>query len=277
MKYLYIIIASVLLLTACGTKKSAVSTSGNTTVLIKDTKTYVNRVVKNSLTTDNVTAKIDFGVVFGSKDITVDGKIQMRRNEMIRIMLSPLGLFEVGRLEFTPEEVILIDKMNKQFVRAKYSDLALLRNNGIDFYVLQSLLWNELFVPGEKCVTENEVNRFNTAANNGNYDITLQSGQFKFAWTTDPKDYSIKETHVGYANDDILSWKYSAFSAIDGKNYPTQHQLTSAAKALGEKNISVSIKMGKLSGDAKWDAGKTATTKYRQASVEDILKLVSNM
>jgi hypothetical protein len=54
-----------------------------------------------------------------------------------------MGLMEVARLEFTPQEVLLIDRVNKQYVRAKYEEVNFLKRNDISFQALQKRFWDE--------------------------------------------------------------------------------------------------------------------------------------
>ena len=91
----------------------------------------------------NVTAKLDVNVKTLKDDITVDGRLYMRYNEMIRITVVPFGLMEAARLEFTPQEVLLIDKINKQYVRAKYEEVNFMQRNDITFQAIQSRFWDE--------------------------------------------------------------------------------------------------------------------------------------
>lgn len=91
----------------------------------------------------NVTAKLDVNVKTQTDNITVDGRLYMRYNEMIRITVVPFGLMEAARLEFAPQEVLLIDRINKQYVRAKYEEVDFLKKNNIDFQTLQKCFWEE--------------------------------------------------------------------------------------------------------------------------------------
>lgn len=91
----------------------------------------------------NVTAKLDVNVQTRTDNLTVDGKLYMRYNEMIRITVVPMGLMEVARMEFTPQEVLLIDRVNKQYVRAKYEEVNFMKRNDINFQALQKRFWEE--------------------------------------------------------------------------------------------------------------------------------------
>ena len=91
----------------------------------------------------NVTAKLDVNVKTKKDNINVDGRLYMRYNEMIRITVVPMGLMEVARLEFSPQEVLLIDRINKQYVRAKYEELNFMQRKDVTFQALQERFWEE--------------------------------------------------------------------------------------------------------------------------------------
>ena len=95
----------LLLLVSCGTKKTIES---STSVKSVDTSTlkkldYVRKVYGNATNSKNLVSKIDFTIDGMGKNISVDGKLYMRKDEVIRVVLAPFGIMEVGRVEFTPE------------------------------------------------------------------------------------------------------------------------------------------------------------------------------
>lgn len=166
--YLYIALVA-LTLTACRSSKSAVkgpdantSASTKTTHITNNTAALasVQKVAAMHLNQQGVTAstKVRLSGV-GGKDLSVNGKLQMKRNDVIRLSLRFLGM-EVGLMEFTPNDVLVVDRINKQFVRAKYGEVSFLRQAGLDFYALQSLFWNELFIPGQHTLSAEGLGRF---------------------------------------------------------------------------------------------------------------------
>ena len=62
---------------------------------------------------------------------------------MIRITVVPYGIMEAARLEFTPQEVLLIDRINRQYVKAKYEDVPFLKKYNLNFQSLQQRFWEE--------------------------------------------------------------------------------------------------------------------------------------
>ena len=159
-------IAAPLLLGSCASKKavadgtatSSTSSKHNAKTEAADDNTvttmaFLQKVNDNQVYANDIVGNISFNLTAGSKDITVPGALRMRKDKVIRLQLFiPILGTEVGRLEFTPDYVLVIDRLHKEYVKADYSQVDFLRQNGITFYSLQSLFWNQLFVPGEKKV-----------------------------------------------------------------------------------------------------------------------------
>ena len=170
-------ITCMLLLVSCRTQKNAVSETGKNTgsavVPVSgkasagqqsqsvESYAFLEKVAANRVYAKNIVSDMSFTLKSGNNDITVPGSVHMRRDEVIRLQLFiPLLGTEVGRIEFTPNEVLIIDRMHKEYLRGDYNALDFLRNNGISFYTLQALFWNELSAPGVKTVSQNDFNMF---------------------------------------------------------------------------------------------------------------------
>ena len=56
--------------------------------------------------------------------MSVGGTMKMKTHERVQIsLLMPILRTEVARIEVTPDEVLLVDRMNKRFVRATKAEL----------------------------------------------------------------------------------------------------------------------------------------------------------
>ena len=130
-KTILLIAIGAVVMTACKTTKTTESVPKP--VVVKEKK---KKII-------NVTAKLDVNVKTQSDNINVDGKLFMRYNEMIRITVVPYGIMEAARLEFTPKEVLLIDRINRQYVKAKYEDVPFLKKYNLNFQSLQQRFWDE--------------------------------------------------------------------------------------------------------------------------------------
>lgn len=136
-------IAFAVIITSCGSKKSLEKT--DTTITTTPGAIITTPEKPATVQEKNVVAKLDINISDKQKGggMSVDGKLQMRRDEIVRLLITPYGIMEAGRLEFTPDYVILVDRINKEYVKAKYSDIDFLKKNNINFGAIQEQFWNE--------------------------------------------------------------------------------------------------------------------------------------
>jgi hypothetical protein len=131
------------------TEATAVSTETKVKTKRNEAAKYVEQIEKAYPKASHLTAKTKMQIKYGSKDLSVSGNLKMKRDEAIQLSLRILG-FEVGRVEFTPAGVLVLDRINSQYFRATYNDVSYLKASGLDFNALQSLFWNELFAPNDQ-------------------------------------------------------------------------------------------------------------------------------
>ena len=279
-------VAAVIMLVACGTTKPVVNPTDNpSNATIENTEAarlkFVRTVSDHSVAQKNITAKLKFRVKKGSKDITVAGSLHMRRDDVIRIQLTPMGLFEAGRIELTKDYVMIVDRINKQYLKADYSEVAFLKRNGLNFYSLQALFWNQLFIPGSDQMRDSELKKFDVELLPQALCsiISLSRDKMSYKWQADNKSYEIKQADVSYSNkewgDASLKWNYSGFKAFGGRKFPSQINITAASSAVkGGQSMTVELTLDNLSNDSDWESRTQLSSKYTPVSAEEVLNKI---
>ena len=220
---------AMLLMASCASKKTI--TDGTKLPSLPHTQTeksaekqslqFVQRIADNNATTANILASGDFTLKTGSKEITVPAKLSMRKDECIRIqLLMPILRSELARIEFTPDYVLLIDRYHKEDIKASYSEVSFLANNGISFYSLQSLFWNQLTAPGAKHLSAADLKKFaaDITATGSRVPVSLSSGNMTFKWSVDAATALIKNADISYRSaahgTSSLAWSYDVFKTV---------------------------------------------------------------
>ena len=271
---------------SCGTKRAALDSTTSATKQTKsvgdamaDKADFMRKVKANEVDAQSITAKIKFTLRDGVKDMSVGGSLRMKKDEVIRIQLTPFGLMEVGRIEFTKDYVLLMDRMNKEYIKAGYADVGFLQRNGLDFYALQALFWNKLFMPGKAEVTDKALDSFGVTTDNpaGNNTISLKYGDLDYQWSADRTTGQIKSVDVTYGNNrpdaTSVTCTYGSFEKLGTKKFPTDITLMLKSSALKKgTNIAVNLSAGKLDTDSDWETFTSVSGKYRQVDVEDVIK-----
>lgn len=275
---------------ACGSSKQVANTNTTTTkqATVKSENTanqalsYVRKVNDNAVYANNIVSKIDFTLNAMGKDISVSGKLYMRKNEVVRIQLTPFGLMEVGRLEFTPDYVLLINRLEKEYVKATYSELDFLKANGLDFYALQSLFWNELFQPAKRSLADADLADFKTDMNEQpERHITLTANKLFFDWKTNVSKAQIDETVITYAKgtsqQSTVTMEYGDFMPMGAKRFPSKEKVTFTTKAYSTGKMTLEFLLNKITNDTNWEARSAIPEKYKQISAQQFFAKLGNM
>lgn len=293
------LLAAIVILASCASKKTITDTTQTGATINKSTSssttkgdvttdadaiTFLKRVVANQSAATAVVASADFRLVAGNKNIGCDGKVSMRRDQIVRLqLLLPIIRTEIARIDFTPDYVLLVDRYHKEYIKASYKDVSFLADNGITFYSLQALFWNQLFVPGEKNLTDKDLRRFGCQVANlsTTVPVTLSSGPISYAWTIDKSTALPKATDIVYKSarqtESSLRWTYDNYSSVAGKPLALTQQFAVNANINGKKQMAqLTIKMSSAKTSTDWDTTTQLSSKYKKIEAADILsKLLS--
>lgn len=269
-----------LAMAGCGSKKSATEGTSSTVDKHKggnvQALAFVQKVANQKVSTKNIVGKMSLNVKMGSKNITVPGSLHMRYGEVIRIQaFIPLLGSEVGRIEFTPDYVLVIDRMHKEYIKEDYNKVDFLKNNGLNFYSLQALFWNQLFMPGTKSISDANLLDFGVTEAGNSKNITLKKGNLNIVWNADNANGRISTAKATYSSltqgKSSLNWTYSNFKAVAGKMFPAYQKFTFATTAIkNQSNISLTIDMDGVKTDSKWEAKSEISKRYKKIEATDV-------
>lgn len=269
-----------LAMAGCGSKKAATEDTSSTVDKHNggnvQALAFVQKVANQKVSTQNIVGKMSLNVQMGSKDITVPGSLHMRYGEVIRIQaFIPLLGSEVGRIEFTPDYVLVIDRMHKEYIKEDYNKVDFLKSNGLNFYSLQALFWNQLFMPGTTSISDANLLDFGVTEAGNSKNITLKKGNLNIVWNADNTNGRISAAKATYSSltqgKSSLNWTYSNFKAVVGKMFPAYQKFTFATTAIkNQSNISLTIDMDGVKTDSKWEAKSEISKRYKKIEATDV-------
>lgn len=273
------LLAAALTLTACRSSKHAVagSDSGVTAATpAADSKkadaaaaALVGRIQSHSQTANALTARLKVNLKSGSKTFDLGGSLRMKRNEVVQISLTMLG-FEVARMEFAPDGVLLIDRVNKQYVKAAYTDLSFLRQARLDFYALQAMFWAEVFEPGQQGSASPTA--FAISRQDGQTMLTLPDAPaLRYAFSVDESTACLTKTEVSSKKSNqnaTFAWTYADYQQVDSKPFPTR---MTAAFRLGTRDGGFTLSLSRIDHNADWETHTKVSSKYTQQKAEELL------
>lgn len=233
----------------------------------------VSTSVAKTSKTQFVTSKLKFSIEYGPQQVTLTGNLKMKRDDVIQLQLMAFGFVEAGRLEFTKDYVLIIDRINKQFIKVPYNYVDFLRNSGINFYTLQALFWNEMFMPGRQTVDKTMYDKLSTSISDNDVIISLDEGKMNYSWLASSQSGRIKMTNISYRDvlkgNTQLNWDYHAFSKLGSIMFPSDMGIT---LTMPEKEIKLGIKLNYLGNESDWEPRTKVSDKYREVDIDQILR-----
>lgn len=263
--FIYLSLFFSLLFSSCGTSKKATEVQMDAKQLTAEQ--VISNVQKNSLTDEYLTAKMNFRFISGSQDLSVGGNLKMKKNDVIQLSLVALGIMEAARLEFSPNDVLVLDRINKRYIKASYSEFAFLKDAGIDFHVLESLFRNSFFMP------ENNTGASLEYTSSGHATVVCQNKRLKFKFLTSLVSSLVEQTQIVSAGNSSgeLDWVYGDFTSFKGTSFPLSHQIK--LTGLG-KDAEVDITLKNLGNDSKWETHTVVKSSYKEMQASDLLKML---
>lgn len=283
------LLAFPLVFASCGSKKhvteqqTAASAKAKIENLPEDERALMEKVeqnIKDSVKANRfLTSKVKFTVEYGEQNLTLTGNLRMKRDDIIRLQLMAFGFVEAARLEFTKDYVLIMDRINKQYIMQPYKHVDFLRNSGINFYTLQALFWNELFLPNSTGVRVEDLAKYTTTLDGNEAIISLEDDKMNYSWLVNQSNARIIMANILYRDrltngTSQLTWDYQDYEFIGNgaamRLFPTQMNI--ALNTTDSKEVKLRMKLSYLDEAQGWETHTEVSNKYREVSIEDMLK-----
>ena len=202
----------------------------------------------------------------------------MKRDDVIRLQLMAFGFVEAARLEFTKDYVLLMDRINKQYLRASYEQVDFLRNSGLNFHSLQALFWNELFQPGQTELTNELLEKFQTNIGGDDVIISMGEGNMNYKWLANQSDGKIRMANILYKDrirgNSQLNWDYSDFKKLETKSFPMENKIIFTPN---NKEVKINMTLNYIGTESDWETRTSISSKYKEVTVDDILRRLMSL
>ena len=267
---LFVLVSLALIVVSCSTTK--ISKKADFIEGLTEME-YWENVISNQdeIDKEGLTAKMSLALDVSGKTTKVSGTMRIKKGEVVQLSIAPLLGIEVARAEISPGGVLVIDRINKRYVRVSFDELQELTNAQLDFYSLQALFLNEIFLPGKKELTSRDISAFDVELVGQDVRLDVRKAKrFSYSFLTQGPDALLKESFVGLKEMSYgLQWKYDNFRSFEKGLFPNTMQLS----FLGvKKPMNATISLSRLSANSNWETYTKVSDKYEQVKLEDLIK-----
>lgn len=265
-RIIYLIFCS-LLVVSCSTSRK---TLRNTMIGELSGTDYMEKVIEWTPSRENVTARAKIELNAGASPMSVNANLRIRRGEIIRISVAPFLGIEVARIDITPKHILAVDRMNKRYVEVGFLEISGMLNTELDFNIIQSLMLNEIFLPGKDKLSLSDADRFMLSPS-GNQACLQVKGtrRIDYSFFTSAADGRLEETVASLKGAPYsLHCRYDDFIMLGSDVFP--QSIDMYADGTGKK-YSLNMKLSRIGTDSDWDAETELSSKYKKMSLQELL------
>ncbi|MDR2139104.1 MAG: DUF4292 domain-containing protein [Tannerella sp.] len=261
------------LTTGCRTSKLLPAADAETARRLETEETFFLSVRKQSFRYETLSARMQVELTMpGGKTFTSRAGLKIRKNDRIQLSLQPLLGIEAFRMDLSPDSIWIVDRLNKRFLAENFSSLRDSSRIEFNFYNLQALFTNQLFLPGETELPENAFTRFRHHPAAHGYTLHTQGAyrwQYTFITGDDRKLYATRISDT--ASEHALQWDYTDFRSVGAQLFPMKIQ---AGWTDGEESkVALSMNYSHIETDVPVEIRFALPSDYERVNLSQIRKM----
>lgn len=232
-------------------------------------------ILQKEIDYNTFSSRITMTVTTGTKTLSSRGSLKMVDNEAILLSIQPLFGIEMFRLHIEPDHFIVLDRMNKRYVKESFDNIEETQSIGFDFYTLQSLFSNRLFVAEKQKVHLQDYKLFKYEEADNNYVMSARDKKSKLDYSffiNGNDQITLAELWVPNKNYS-LKWSYDQFSLMGTIFFP--HEMEIAA-AINKKKLNTALSFSSIDLNESMSLETSIPSGYKKVELKDILKLLAD-
>jgi len=273
--YLLMFIGIIILINGC--KTSHKTTSIALSKMSKEER--IESINSQSIQFNTLSSSLRFSFKPGIKKSTTTANAQLRiiKDEVIQLSLRvPIIGTEVARLSITPEQIIILDRTNRRYFSESMQVFRQMDSFDFDFYSLQALLTNKLFIAGKSTVSTENYKFFNwredeffTKLNN------IDNQGINYDFISDFTNRIIQAEMYKNKKEINLNWLYKDFGlASNNRLFPMK---MSIELTVPDDFITLNLTFNNLNINNNFTIETSIPNSYQRIGIEQIIILIQSL
>lgn len=224
---------------------------------------------------ETLTARLNVDLNLPGNNMSSRVDFKMVKDSAFQLSVQPFLGIEVFRAEISVDSVKVIDRMNKRYVADNYANLKGQTPIEFNFYNLQALFTNQLFLPGQQGISPKQYNRFKLTQDGPAAEIQVKDLiGLLYTFVADGEE-KILSTSITDASDRYaLQWDYTDFRLADGQPFPMKMDVQVMKDGTSQGGITMHFSRMQTNVPVKMDF--SIPSKYKRITLAQIIKSLSN-
>lgn len=263
----------LLILAGCKSSKKVGTTE---TGSAKAHNEFFTLMQEQSFKYETLTARLNVDLKIPGKSVSSRVDLKLVKDSALQLSVQPFLGIEVFRIELTPDSVKVLDRMNKRYVADNYANLKGQTPIEFNFYNLQALFTNHLFLPGHQGIAKKQYNHFKLKQAASQAEIKAKDAMgLLYTFMADGEE-KLLSTYISEPSDQYsLQWNYSDFRLAEGQPFPMLMDAQVFADGVSKGGMTLRFSRMQMNVPLKMDFSIPA--KYNRITLAQILKSLSNM
>ena len=276
-KYCYLLFFAVFFILFNSCKTTRQTSSVALSKMSKEER--IESIKYQSIPFNTLSSSLRFSLKPGLKKSTTTANAQLRiiKDKIIQISLRlPIIGTEVARIIITPEQVIIIDRTNRRYFSEYMQTFQKMTSFDFDFYSLQALLTNQLFIAGKSSISPADYSNFNWKEDDFFTQLSNTDNQgINYDFKSDFTNRIIQAEMYKNKKEINLNWLYKDFGlASNNRLFPMKMEME---LAIPNDLINLNLTYNNVDIDTDFRIDTTIPNNYQQIEIEQIIKLIQSL
>lgn len=225
---------------------------------------------------NTLTARLSVDLDIPGNQMSSRVDLKMVKDSAFQLSVQPILGIEVFRIELSVDSIKVVDRLNKRYMMEGYSNLQGQTPIEFNFYNLQALFTNHLFIPGEQGVSCKHYNRFKLEQEGPVAEIKTKDAMGLFYTFKADGEEKLLSTYVSDSSDTYaLQWLYSDFRLVDKQPFPMLMDIQVLKEGASKGGVKIHYSRIQLDEPLKLDFSIPA--KYNRITFAQVLKMITNL
>jgi len=276
-KFIYLLFLAGIIIIFSGCRTSRLTTAVALTKMSKDER--IESIKYQAIPFNTISSSMRFSIKTGidKGTTTANARLRIIKDNTIQLsILMPILGIEMARVTVTPEQIIILDKNNGRYFSESMQTLQKETSFDFDFYSLQALFTNQLFITGKSSISPEDHKSFNWSEDEFFTKLNNTDKQgINYDFTSD-FTYRIIQTEMYKDKKDVnLNWLYKDFGLTsNNKLFPMKMMME---LKVPDDMYTLNLNFNNVDIDSDFQIDTSIPNKYQRINIEQVAKLIQSL
>lgn len=224
---------------------------------------------------ETLTARLNVDLHLPDNSISSRVDLKMVKDSAFQLSVQPFLGIEVFRIELSTDSIKILDRMNKRYLADNYSNLKGQTPIEFNFYNLQALFTDQLFLPGQREISPKQYNRFKIKQEGPLAELKVKDAMGLFYTFMADGEGKLFSTSVSEPSDRYsLQWSYNDFRLVGERLFPMKMEVQVMAE--GSSKGGLSLFFSRIQTNTPLKLEFSIPSKYKRVTLDQIIKSLVN-